>query len=164
MEINLFLPEGRISRPSFWVRFLLIHVITFFVWYIMSKDPSSKYFYIFIIILLSLFSFIQCVKRMHDFGKSGWFILIPFYNLIIFFEEGTKGSNAYGESLKESNAHAVSAKGNVIENKDLLGKLVFSLFVTCGVYALFTILNIPIPDIPGMISRVGEWLIIQFAK
>jgi uncharacterized membrane protein YhaH (DUF805 family) len=122
-----------------------------------------------------MFSFIQCVKRMHDLGKSGWFVLIPFYNLMIFFDEGTKGSNAYGESLKKnftehtnginnygespkgSNAHVVSAKGNDIENKDLLGYAVFMLFLLCGLYAFVAI-------IPGMISRAWEWLIIQFAK
>jgi uncharacterized membrane protein YhaH (DUF805 family) len=28
--------------------------------------------------------YISCaVRRMHDAGKSGWFMIIPFYNLIL---------------------------------------------------------------------------------
>jgi uncharacterized membrane protein YhaH (DUF805 family) len=37
------------------------------------------------------------VRRMHDTGKSGWFCLVPIYNLILLFTAGTQGSNAYGE-------------------------------------------------------------------
>lgn len=40
------------------------------------------------------------VRRMHDVGKSGWFILIPIYNLILAATEGDKGPNEYGEDPK----------------------------------------------------------------
>jgi uncharacterized membrane protein YhaH (DUF805 family) len=40
------------------------------------------------------------VRRMHDVGKSGWFILIPIYNLILAFTEGEKGENVYGTDPK----------------------------------------------------------------
>jgi uncharacterized membrane protein YhaH (DUF805 family) len=40
------------------------------------------------------------VRRMHDVGKSGWFLLIPIYNLILAFTEGTKGDNEYGSDPK----------------------------------------------------------------
>jgi len=36
------------------------------------------------------------VRRMHDVGKSGWFLLIPIYNLILACTDGEKGSNLYG--------------------------------------------------------------------
>jgi len=35
-------------------------------------------------------------RRMHDIGKSGWFMLIPIYNIILFVTEGVKGDNQYG--------------------------------------------------------------------
>jgi uncharacterized membrane protein YhaH (DUF805 family) len=35
-------------------------------------------------------------KRMHDHGKSGWFMLIPFYNLYLFIIDGEDGVNDYG--------------------------------------------------------------------
>ena len=40
------------------------------------------------------------IRRMHDIGKSGWFILIPFYNLYLFSIEGEKGTNEYGPNPK----------------------------------------------------------------
>jgi uncharacterized membrane protein YhaH (DUF805 family) len=36
------------------------------------------------------------VRRMHDVGKSGWYLLIPIYNLVLACTEGTPGSNQYG--------------------------------------------------------------------
>lgn len=40
------------------------------------------------------------VRRMHDVGKSGWFILIPLYNLILACTEGERGENQYGPDPK----------------------------------------------------------------
>lgn len=40
------------------------------------------------------------VRRMHDVGKSGWFLLIPIYNIILLFTEGDKGTNDYGPDPK----------------------------------------------------------------
>ena len=42
------------------------------------------------------------VRRMHDVGKSGWFCLIPIYNIILACTEGEKGSNEYGPDPKGS--------------------------------------------------------------
>jgi uncharacterized membrane protein YhaH (DUF805 family) len=47
------------------------------------------------------------VRRMHDVGKSGWFVLIPIYNLVLAVTEGNKGTNEYGPDPKESSAEAV---------------------------------------------------------
>ncbi len=40
------------------------------------------------------------VRRMHDVGKSGWYILIPIYNLILAFTDGNVGPNEYGPDPK----------------------------------------------------------------
>ena len=42
------------------------------------------------------------VRRMHDVGKSGWYILIPIYNFILSVTEGDKGKNKYGTDPKSS--------------------------------------------------------------
>ncbi|GMR18917.1 MAG: hypothetical protein BMS9Abin34_039 [Patescibacteria group bacterium] len=44
------------------------------------------------------------VRRMHDVNKSGWFLLIPIYNLILAVTDGTKGDNKYGSDPKEATA------------------------------------------------------------
>ena len=36
------------------------------------------------------------VRRLHDNGKSGWFLLIPFYNLYLAIIDGEAAPNAYG--------------------------------------------------------------------
>ncbi len=53
--------------------------------------------YLLVMIIPSL---AVAVRRMHDVGKSGWFLLIPIYSLILAFTEGTKGDNEYGSDPK----------------------------------------------------------------
>ena len=36
-------------------------------------------------------------RRLHDVGKSGWFLLIPFYNLYLLCLKG-EGKNQYGDN------------------------------------------------------------------
>ena len=43
------------------------------------------------------------IRRMHDVGKSGWFCIIPFYNLILACRNGDEGENGYGADPKENN-------------------------------------------------------------
>jgi uncharacterized membrane protein YhaH (DUF805 family) len=42
----------------------------------------------------------QTVKRCHDRNNSGWWILIPFYNILLLFLEGNPHQNTYGENPK----------------------------------------------------------------
>lgn len=42
------------------------------------------------------------IRRMHDVGKSGWFLLIPIYNLILACRAGDVGTNEYGADPKNS--------------------------------------------------------------
>jgi uncharacterized membrane protein YhaH (DUF805 family) len=37
---------------------------------------------------------------MHDIGKSGWYSIIPIYNLILLVREGDRGDNEYGPDPK----------------------------------------------------------------
>ncbi|MFZ1458042.1 MAG: DUF805 domain-containing protein [Saprospiraceae bacterium] len=55
-----------------------------------------------LILSLALFipSLAVAIRRMHDVGKSGWYCLIPFYNLILALTEGEKGLNEYGPDPK----------------------------------------------------------------
>ena len=39
-------------------------------------------------------------RRMHDVGKSGWYMLIPIYSLILACTEGEAGENMYGPNPK----------------------------------------------------------------
>jgi uncharacterized membrane protein YhaH (DUF805 family) len=37
------------------------------------------------------------VRRLHDTGHSGWWALVPFYNIYLLVKKGTEGYNEYGE-------------------------------------------------------------------
>ena len=40
------------------------------------------------------------IRRVHDQDKSGWFVLVPIYNIILMFLEGTRGPNRFGPDPK----------------------------------------------------------------
>jgi len=46
---------------------------------------------------------------MHDVGKSGWYMLIPFYNLYLAILEGDKGPNEYGADPKNPEIDDIAA-------------------------------------------------------
>lgn len=48
------------------------------------------------------------VRRMHDVGKSGWFLLIPIYNLVLAVTEGEVGENQYGPDPKNPEEDDIS--------------------------------------------------------
>ena len=94
--------EGRASRSEYWWFFLTIQFLFFiplgmidgmlFGWG--SNDPM----WISWLFNLALFlpSLAVGVRRIHDHGKSGWWILMPFYNLYLFIAEGEAMPNAHG--------------------------------------------------------------------
>ncbi len=135
MESNLFLAEGRIRRSTYWTRIIVATAINILASFMTKSDPSTATVCSIIILLVAVFSIIQGVKRMHDVGKSGWYIIIPIYNLILAFTDSTTGNNEYGENPKEKNPHEDELYNGIMT-------LLFSAFVTCGIYALLTITNI----------------------
>ena len=48
------------------------------------------------------------VRRMHDIGKSGWFFLIPLYNIFLAVRLGETGENKYGPDPKEADPPSFS--------------------------------------------------------
>lgn len=50
------------------------------------------------------------IRRMHDIGKSGWFCIIPIYNIILACTPGDVGPNKYGPDPKEP----VKSEGEVV--------------------------------------------------
>jgi uncharacterized membrane protein YhaH (DUF805 family) len=40
------------------------------------------------------------IRRMHDLGRSGWWILFPVVNLVFMFFDSQSGENEYGPNPK----------------------------------------------------------------
>jgi uncharacterized membrane protein YhaH (DUF805 family) len=100
---NYFNFNGRARRSEYWYFILFNVIISFalgFVGELMGLSIVSTIYSIAVLIP----SIAVSVRRMHDVGKSGWFILIPIYNLVLALTEGNKGSNNYGPDPKESSS------------------------------------------------------------
>jgi len=94
--------NGRARRSEYWWFFLINMVIGYGL--IILAGITEMAFLSMIGGLYMLATLLPgigvAIRRMHDVGKSGWFILIPIYNLILAFTEGDKGPNEYGEDTK----------------------------------------------------------------
>jgi uncharacterized membrane protein YhaH (DUF805 family) len=105
MEKNLFLTKGRINRTTYFIRSLIAVIIYYVAILILaSQEPSYTLVASLMIIklLFAIFIIIQGIKRAHDVGDSGWYFIIPVYNLIYFFWAGTPGANKFGENPKKA--------------------------------------------------------------
>lgn len=109
--------DGRARRMEYWM-FELINLILIvalgIVWAIVSAVTRSAGLSILFIALYCLYalamiipSLAVSVRRMHDTGRSGWWLLINFvpfiggiWFLVLTILDGDPGNNAYGPSPK----------------------------------------------------------------
>jgi uncharacterized membrane protein YhaH (DUF805 family) len=110
--------NGRASRAEYWWFFLFSGVVavalTFLDLSINGGDTEKVGITGTIFSLGTIVpSIAVAVRRMHDVGKSGWYILIPLYNLILACTEGQKGDNEYGsDPYGDGLSDDVNAIGN----------------------------------------------------
>ena len=70
--------SGLSTRAQYWY-FILATNIASFVGSLIAGDMVGN-----LISLVTILPTIAvAVRRMHDVGKSGWFILVPIYNLVL---------------------------------------------------------------------------------
>tara|TARA_B100000963_G_scaffold327351_1_gene315037 strand:- start:162 stop:497 length:336 start_codon:yes stop_codon:yes gene_type:complete len=94
--------NGRARRSEYWY-FTLFNILIYFAIEFISALiglPSLGALYSLAVLIPGI---AVAVRRMHDVGKSGWFVLIPIYNLILAVTDGDAGENKYGPNPKESN-------------------------------------------------------------
>lgn len=41
------------------------------------------------------------IRRLHDSGHSGWFLLVPIYNIYLMFVAGDSGINEFGDEPED---------------------------------------------------------------
>ena len=85
--------SGRARRKEYWYFFLFVMVAHFAT---LRLPPVNA--------ICTLITFIPGIavacRRMHDVGKSGWFQLIPFYNLYLYCCDSEPSDNKYGPQVK----------------------------------------------------------------
>ena len=103
--------SGRASREEYWM-FILFNFLISILFFLIDILLGTMNKILFIGVLTSIYSIVQTipswavtVRRLHDVGKSGFFILIELIPLIgsiwLFFTltmKGEEGTNLYGEN------------------------------------------------------------------
>lgn len=102
--------KGRIGR----VQLILSYVMGFVAWFAIYalSEPALEYnsniFLLFLACTAVFFWFLyaQCAKRCHDLGKSGAWMFVPFWNVLLFFAEGEEQDNQYGQGTTTGSDHS----------------------------------------------------------
>ena len=86
--------SGRINRTEYIIS--IVGSVLIFLFSPVVEDDIVK---AIIHIVVDWFWFSQGARRLHDFGASGWYILIPVVSWIFAaFPKGDKGENEYGKA------------------------------------------------------------------
>lgn len=155
-ESSFFLTKGRITTVSLYLRIALsigIYGLSYLIYHQFSNYfndivygfVATLHMYL-IPFFLVVFVLIQGAKRMHDINKSGWYFLIPLYNVYLSFEKGTLGSNNYGidpktiynvtyfdeldDNLTEKNKQVLENKKNKDYSFVVFCALIFLIIIT----------------------------------
>lgn len=97
--------KGRIGR----LQLILSYVVGFVAWFasfllfdIEHSDGNGGVILLFLACTVAFFWFLyaQCAKRCHDLDKSGAWMFVPFWNILLFFAEGEKKDNQYGQGTE----------------------------------------------------------------
>ena len=102
--------KGRISRKEYVITFLIslayyIILRAYLIDHIFeSFENVNTAFLVYVLAFVPLifFNLTQGVKRCHDCGKSGWYMLIPFYEFYLLGADGEFTDNKWGKTLRKS--------------------------------------------------------------
>lgn len=96
--------SGRASRPEYWYCQLALFILLLLVGVgrvaLEACDAELVGMLLALIVRLAIIvpMFALAVRRCHDTGRCGWYILIPIYGWVIFFLPSTNGNNQYGSA------------------------------------------------------------------
>jgi uncharacterized membrane protein YhaH (DUF805 family) len=100
--------QGRARRKEYWMFNLFNIIIAMVIGFVtgvvdvvfevgvMLNLATSVIYSLAILIPATAVS----IRRMHDLGRSGWWILVPVVNLIFMFFDSQPGDNKYGPNPK----------------------------------------------------------------
>jgi len=93
-----FNAKGRASRSEYWWFYLFSTIFYQATEVASSRTSGTTSLLIALSWLVVLPAEISVgIRRMHDIDKSGWFQLIPLYNIVLLATEGTAGPNRFDD-------------------------------------------------------------------
>ena len=108
---NWYKFDGRSTRAEYWGVFF-INTLIGFVCGFLQLD-----------VLFSLFSIAALpigiglgIRRMHDAGVSGWWLLVPFVNFVYAISDSEAKTNKWGPSSK--NKSAIESEDTILNYKE----------------------------------------------
>lgn len=109
--------NGRTTRAEFWYFVfynLVIYLFLIFIQLILGIEDFSliSIYYLFMLIPGLTIN----VRRLHDAGYSGWFLLVPILCFVLLFFDGTKGENAYGQDPQGRKSETIKHEKKHINN------------------------------------------------
>jgi uncharacterized membrane protein YhaH (DUF805 family) len=117
---NPFSFNGRIRRLEYGITFI-IYIVLYVVILALMEGADATVLIGFILLIPTLwFLWGQGAKRCHDLNKSGWFQIIPFYFVVLIFQDGVPGMNEYGHNPK---THPNLSDVNPLDSETLDGHL-----------------------------------------
>lgn len=92
--------SGRARRAEYWYFFLMNFIIGFIIGFVggisgASSDTTDTIVLVYQVVIL-IPSIAVAIRRVHDTDHSGWFVLVPIYNLYLMVKKGTEGDNRFG--------------------------------------------------------------------
>lgn len=94
--------KGRSRRSEFWIVYMVDKGLSLLL------DFDDLTFWLYLLIIFDLYVILSTgVRRCHDRGHSGFYILIPFYALYLLFADSNPGDNKYGNNPKGVNFRAL---------------------------------------------------------
>jgi uncharacterized membrane protein YhaH (DUF805 family) len=86
--------DGVSTRPQYWYYILATAITSVVVGIAFGENGQNA------ITLITLLPTIAVsIRRMHDVGKSGWFILIPIYNIVLLASPTSVAATVVKKSL-----------------------------------------------------------------
>lgn len=93
--------NGRSRRSEYWFFYLFCVIIIVALSLISAYVPALGILMVIFYLGMLIPLIAAGVRRIHDVGKSGWYLLIPIYSIILLFTAGVAGPNEYGPDPKD---------------------------------------------------------------
>ena len=91
--------KGRSGRLSYFLRDLveIVILLAAVILQVVVSHPVTVAIYLVVLVFIIWIGLASSVKRCHDLDKSGWWCLVPIWNVVaLCFFKGTEGENRYG--------------------------------------------------------------------
>lgn len=94
-----FSAKGRIGRGLYCIAYVIWLVVDTLVGLFIDDIGNSAVVGVLALYVVFVWWILQAIKRSHDIGHNGWWILIPFYAFYLLFAKGEQKPNRYGNPV-----------------------------------------------------------------